>query len=474
MSDNQNPYQNNPYAGDPNMNPYAGDPNQYYQTDPNQYGQPDMGYNPQPQPGMTYQDTSLGDPYGQTPQQDPYGQMPQQDPYGQGPQQDPYGQTPQYTSDQGNGNPYDGSMNYVTGQQSDPGYNAGPYAGTVYNGGSQDYNKNLNNPYQNSQYQSGQNQNSYTTGHPTGNSGLGIMALILSIIGCCSLISIILAVVDLAKKDGRKKGCAIAALVINLIWIIVSIIVGLNGEAISKKLQEAIEKEYGYTTTESHTEATTEAYDSDDYSFDFTTESSDALDDSGDKVDVDTSGFDAQAVADSLNIESYTKTGEYYNQYYLIVENTSDYALDFDVNVKYYDESDNLIGTEDSSNYAIDMGNKAVFIFYPDDGFAKVEYKVVPSASQYYMPATDAIDYDISENPEKLVVTVKNISENDIDNVEARCLFFKDGDVVGADVNYFMGSDYNLKAGEEVSKELNCYEEFDKYEIYFYPRKANY
>lgn len=53
------------------------------------------------------------------------------------------------------------------------------------------------------------------------NSGLGIAALILSILGCTFWLGIFLAVIDLLKRDGRKKTCAIIAIIISVVWIFI-------------------------------------------------------------------------------------------------------------------------------------------------------------------------------------------------------------------------------------------------------------
>ena len=67
---------------------------------------------------------------------------------------------------------------------------------------------NMNNNYQNDNMNF-QNQNMYVQQqvpqNQNKNSGLVVAALVLSIIGCTSLIGLILAIVDLTKKDGRKK-----------------------------------------------------------------------------------------------------------------------------------------------------------------------------------------------------------------------------------------------------------------------------
>lgn len=55
------------------------------------------------------------------------------------------------------------------------------------------------------------------------NSTLGILALVFSILGCTFLLGLILAIIDLCRKDGKKKGCAIAALIIAGLYFLIGI-----------------------------------------------------------------------------------------------------------------------------------------------------------------------------------------------------------------------------------------------------------
>lgn len=52
------------------------------------------------------------------------------------------------------------------------------------------------------------------------NSTLGILALVFSILGCTFVIGIILAIIDIRKKDNTKKTCSIVALVISCFWLL--------------------------------------------------------------------------------------------------------------------------------------------------------------------------------------------------------------------------------------------------------------
>lgn len=65
------------------------------------------------------------------------------------------------------------------------------------------------------------------------NSPLGILALILSILGCTFIVGIILAIIDLRKKDDYKKTCSIVALCICCFWLFIGIISSSNDDGVS-------------------------------------------------------------------------------------------------------------------------------------------------------------------------------------------------------------------------------------------------
>ena len=61
-------------------------------------------------------------------------------------------------------------------------------------------------------------------------SGLSIISLIFSILGCTFIVGTILAIIDLCKKDGRKKTCSIIALVICGVWLVIGIVGSTNNK----------------------------------------------------------------------------------------------------------------------------------------------------------------------------------------------------------------------------------------------------
>ncbi len=77
---------------------------------------------------------------------------------------------------------------------------------------------------------------------PAKNSGLGIAALILSILGVTFFIGIILAVIDLCRKDGNKKTFSIVSICICVFWVIMLVSVG-GDDSGNKKDEISIESQ---------------------------------------------------------------------------------------------------------------------------------------------------------------------------------------------------------------------------------------
>lgn len=75
---------------------------------------------------------------------------------------------------------------------------------------------------------------------PQKNSGLSIVALILSISGCFCFIGLILGIIDLVKKDKvHKHTLSIVAIIVAAVWIVLSMALGGSGDSSSSNNSES-------------------------------------------------------------------------------------------------------------------------------------------------------------------------------------------------------------------------------------------
>lgn len=106
----------------------------------------------------------------------------------------------------------------------------------------------INSQNQNNSYHNQQSV-SHTTFNTTKqkNSGLGVAALVLSILGCTFVIGAVLAIIDLCKKNDNKKTCSIIALCVCGFWLIV-VIAGTSGNNSSKQTASKVTTESSVAT----------------------------------------------------------------------------------------------------------------------------------------------------------------------------------------------------------------------------------
>ena len=179
-----------------------------------------------------------------------------------------------FTDNQGSG------LRYQDTSNPDQQYTYGSYDANAQNGsfyaGADPYNPNANaNAYgQNTNTNSyGQNINGNFTAQnvnynpqynvtPTdsSNSGMGIAAFILSLFGCTAFIGLILGIVDVCKRDGKKKIFSVIAIVISVLWMLGSLVVIV----FFKAEVESVINEEKYAATHGATTESTTAHSSDE------------------------------------------------------------------------------------------------------------------------------------------------------------------------------------------------------------------
>ncbi len=82
----------------------------------------------------------------------------------------------------------------------------------------------------------------YSAPQPTGSKTLAIIALVLSVLGCTSLIGIVLGIVALVKKRGTNdtasKVMAWIAIAVGALWLVIGTIIGISAYVVYDTCQD--------------------------------------------------------------------------------------------------------------------------------------------------------------------------------------------------------------------------------------------
>jgi hypothetical protein len=223
-----------------------------------------------------------------------------------------------------------------------------------------------------------------------------------------------------------------------------------NGEKVSQKNEGTVAEKVSETTADNNNEATKENVGSvGEASIDDSTENSD---------------FDADAVANGIEVTSYTYKA--YSRYYLILvlKNTvNDCALN--VSVDLLDGNDQIVGTEEEEVDAFAKDTEVALIFDSNQKFSKFKWEFEPEACEYYNPVVQNLKCDVSIAKDKAIISVENTGNEPAEYVEYTALFFKGDKIVDTNWGYVGGSD-KIEPGKTKKEETNCYEKFDSVKVY--------
>ena len=181
--------------------------------------------------------------------------------------------------------------------------------------------------------------------------------------------------------------------------------------------------------------------------------------------------FDAEAVLKQLEVTEYHYSSDYWNYAFLIIQNNSPYNLSISANANFYDEDGNLVGAKSSGQDAIESGYNTLVYFMPDEKYSKMEYELDVSEEEYYECVQSDLSYEASEAEDKIILSVTNNGEEPAEFVEAYALFFNGDTPVGFTSNYITDDDNELKPGKTINQEMDCYEDFDSYKVFFSGRR---
>lgn len=160
----------------------------------------------------------------------------------------------------------------------------------------------------------------------------------------------------------------------------------------------------------------------------------------------------------------YSSLGVYFYDCFEI-ENPTEYDLNLNIDVKFYDKNNNLVGFASDSKSCFERGTTVFIKCQNDEEYDHSEYTITVSpALDWYSPATSKISYEVSETSSKLIISAYNNSDKEID-ASADVLFFNSkGELVDTNrVIYFY-----IDAGATEIKESRKYKDVKSYKVIFY------
>lgn len=152
-------------------------------------------------------------------------------------------------------------------------------------------------------------------------------------------------------------------------------------------------------------------------------------------------------------------------QAFLILTNNADVPLSIEASIVAYDGSDNKVGAQNGTAYAVSPGGKALLLFYFDDESAsRVSYRVESAEKEtFFKDVAGKISVESNAAKNKQIATVTNHNNFDVDILTVHCLFYKGGNLVSYSSNIIT----DLGAGQSSSVELMCFDDYDSCEFYF-------
>lgn len=181
-------------------------------------------------------------------------------------------------------------------------------------------------------------------------------------------------------------------------------------------------------------------------------------------------------IADLLEIETVKWHKHYINadDYHcdLIVTNNSHQRVRASFSIKYFDESNNIIGIDDASTEALGPGETHLIIAENESPYDHAEVTVANAkAEDRYIGSLENVSCnDYLVNGEKVIFEVTNNGDAAIEFVKADVLFYNGTDVVDHDYAYAIDDDNELKPGATLMDEVSTNKSFTSYRIFYYGR----
>lgn len=179
---------------------------------------------------------------------------------------------------------------------------------------------------------------------------------------------------------------------------------------------------------------------------------------------LDTSDFNEEDVKSKLKVTQY-RYEDIGNYTIFIIDNPTEYNLSINVEVKFYNKDGKLVGAKDGTITAVEKKTQT-FIYFSSEDYDKLDYNLTVTEEKEYNCVISALSYESVKASDKEIVSLTNNGNLDA-YVKGYAVFFKDGKIVDFTYEYFTDDNGIIKPQKTITKEMDCYEEYDTVQFYF-------
>lgn len=181
--------------------------------------------------------------------------------------------------------------------------------------------------------------------------------------------------------------------------------------------------------------------------------------------------FDEKTVLSQLEVTEYSFSTDFWNYSVLVIKNNSEFDLSISASTKYYNSAGALVGAKENEESPVASGSEVCLYFMPDEKYAKMEYELSVEEEEWFESVVHELSYESSPAKNKEIVSVKNNGKEAAEFVEVYALFFNGDKPVALSSSYFTDDDSELKPGNTITKELDCYEDYTSVRFFLTGRR---
>lgn len=190
------------------------------------------------------------------------------------------------------------------------------------------------------------------------------------------------------------------------------------------------------------------------------------------KIEPTSAPDDPDVILSQLETTQYSYTSMGFQYAFLKIKNNSSTNLNITVDSEFYDADGNLVGVDQNNQEAFESGSTILLYDMPREDYERVEYKITAKTEDLYECVISELSYEAHETESKVILDVKNNGAKPAEFIQGSVLFFRDGEISGYDSQYFTDDDYELKPGESIKQEFNCFDGYDSYEVFLTGRRT--